>query len=150
MMEREFIMIKPDGVQRGLVGNVISRIEKSGLKIIAIKMLDVSQEQAERHYAIHKGKIFYDGLLKFITSGPVVAIVVEGIEAVKHTRRLIGSTNPIDATPGSIRGDYALEIGRNVVHAGDSIENAINEYQIYFDDCELINYKKIDESWISE
>jgi nucleoside-diphosphate kinase len=150
MMEREFVMIKPDGVQRGLIGNVISRIEKSGLKIIAIKMLNVSQEQAERHYSIHKGKIFYDGLLKFITSGPVVAFIVEGIDAVKHTRRLIGATNPIDATPGSIRGDYALEIGRNVVHAGDSTENALKEYQIYFDDSELVSYKKIDENWIYE
>ncbi len=120
-------MIKPDGFQRGLVGEVISRLEKSGLKIIAIKILEVSREQAERHYAIHKGKTFYEGLIKFITSGPVLAMVVEGRDAIKHTRRLVGATNPIDATPGSIRGDFALEIGRNVVHAADSTENAQKE-----------------------
>ena len=126
-MEREFVMIKPDGVQRGLAGEVISRFEKAGLKIIAIKILEVSQDQAERHYAIHKGKPFYDGLIKFITSSPVLAMVVEGRDAIKHTRRIVGATNPIDATPGSIRGDFALEIGRNVVHAADSTENAHKE-----------------------
>jgi nucleoside-diphosphate kinase len=149
-MEREFVMIKPDGVQRGLVGEVIARLEKAGLKIIAVKMLVVTQEQAEKHYAIHKGKSFYNGLIKFITSGPVIAMVVEGIDAINHTRRLVGATNPTDATPGSIRGDYGLEISRNVVHAGDSIENAIQEYKIYFDEKELISYKKINENWLYE
>ena len=143
-------MIKPDGFQRGLVGEVISRLEKSGLKIIAIKILEVSREQAERHYAIHKGKTFYEGLIKFITSGPVLAMVVEGRDAIKHTRRLVGATNPIDATPGSIRGDFALEIGRNVVHAADSTENAQKEYKIYFDEKELVSYYRIDEIWINE
>ena len=114
-MEREFVMIKPDGVQRGLVGEVISRLEKAGLKIIAIKILEVSREQAERHYAIHKGKTFYDGLIKFITSSPVLAMIVEGRDAIKHTRRIVGATNPNDATPGSIRGDFALEISRNTM-----------------------------------
>ena len=117
-------MIKPDGVQRGLVGEVISRLEKAGLKIIAIKILEVSREQAERHYAIHKGKTFYDGLIKFITSSPVLAMIVEGRDAIKHTRRIVGATNPNDATPGSIRGDFALEISRNIVHAADSTEHA--------------------------
>ena len=149
-MEREFIMIKPDGVQRGLVGEVISRLEKAGLKIIAIKMLKVSQEQAERHYAIHEGKPFYDGLIKFITSSPVLAMVIEGRDAIKHTRRIVGATNPIDATPGSIRGDFALEIGRNVVHAADSTENAQKEYKIYFDEKDLIRYERIDEIWLNE
>jgi nucleoside-diphosphate kinase len=149
-MEKEFIMIKPDGVHRGLVGQVISRIEKAGLKIIAMKMLKISQKQAKEHYAIHQGKTFYDGLIKFITSGPVVAIVVEGKNAVKHTRKLIGATNPIDATPGSIRGDYALDIGRNIVHAGDSRENALKEYKIYFNDTEFVSYRRQDENWIYE
>ena len=143
-------MIKPDGVQRGLIGEVISRLEKAGLKIIAIKMLKVSQEQAERHYAIHEGKPFYDGLIKFITSSPVLAMVIEGRDAIKHTRRIVGATNPIDATPGSIRGDFALEIGRNVVHAADSTENAQNEYKIYFDEKDLIRYERIDEIWLNE
>jgi nucleoside-diphosphate kinase len=143
-------MIKPDGVQRGLVGEVISRFEKAGLKIIAIKILKVTQEQAERHYAIHEGKSFYDGLLKFITSGPVVAMIIEGREAIKHTRRIVGATNPVNAIPGSIRGDFALDIGRNVVHAADSVENAQKEYKIYFEEKELIKYQKIDETWLYE
>jgi nucleoside-diphosphate kinase len=143
-------MIKPDGVQRGLVGEVISRLEKAGLKIIAIKILRVTQEQAEKHYAIHKGKSFYRGLIKFITSEPVLAMVVEGKDAIKHTRRLVGATNPREATPGSIRGDFALEIGRNVVHAGDSVENALMEYRIYFEEKELVNYQRISETWLYE
>jgi nucleoside-diphosphate kinase len=143
-------MIKPDGVQRGLVGEVISRLEKAGLKIIAIKILKVSREQAERHYAIHKGKTFYDGLIEFITSSPVLAMVVKGKDAIKHTRRIVGATNPIDATPGSIRGDFALEIGRNIVHAADSTENAQKEYKIYFVEKELISYERIDEIWLNE
>jgi len=149
-LEHEFIMIKPDGVQRRLVGEVISRLENVGLKIIAIKILKVTEEQAERHYEIHKGKPFYDGLIKFITSGPVVAMVIEGKDAVMYTRKIVGLTNPIDATPGSIRGDLALEIGRNVVHAADSIENAQKEYLIYFERKELVSYQRIDEKWLYE
>ena len=149
-MEIEFVMIKPDGVQRGLVGEVVSKFEKAGLKIIAIKIFVVTREQAERHYAIHEGKSFYDGLIKFITSGPVVAMIIEGKNAIKHTRRIVGSTNPIDATPGSIRGDFALDIGRNIVHAADSIENAQKEYKIYFEEKELIKYDRIDEYWLYE
>ena len=149
-MEREFIMIKPDGVQRGLIGEIITRIEKSGLKIVAIKMLNISKEKAEKHYEVHKGKTFYDGLLKFITSGPVVAMIVEGKEAVRHTRRLVGATDPADATPGSIRGDYALEIGRNIVHAGDTDENAEKEYTIYFQESEIVSYDRIDSHWLYE
>ena len=149
-MEREFIMIKPDGMQRGLAGEVISRIEKVGFKIIGLKLIQVSMKQAEEHYAIHKGKPFYDGLLQYITSGPVIAMVVEGKDAVKVTRKIVGATNPVDAEPGSIRGDYALEIGRNIIHAGDSPENAIIEYKIYFNEEEFLNYKRIDEDWLYE
>ena len=150
MVEREFIMIKPDGMQRGLAGEVISRIEKVGFKIIAMKLLQVSMKQAEEHYAIHKGKPFYDGLLQYITSGPVIAMVVEGKDAVQVTRKIVGATNPVDAEPGSIRGDYALEISRNIIHAADSPENAIVEFKIYFDEEDFLNYRKIDEEWLYE
>ena len=150
MLEREFIMIKPDGVQRGLVGEVIKRLERVGLKVVAMKMIQVTMSQAEEHYAIHKGKPFYEGLLEYITSGPVVAMIVEGRESVKLTRKVVGATNPIDAEPGSIRGDYALEIGRNIIHAGDSPENAIIEYKIYFTEEEILNYEKIDQKWLYE
>ncbi len=149
-MENEFIMVKPDGVQRGLVGEVIRKLEKVGFKIIALKMIQVTQEQAEEHYAVHKGKPFYDGLMKYITSGPVVAMIVRGKEAVKVTRKLVGSTNPIDAAPGSIRGDYALDIGRNIIHAADSAENAKIEANIYFKEEELVEYSRNDETWIYE
>ncbi|MHA1302443.1 MAG: nucleoside-diphosphate kinase [Candidatus Heimdallarchaeaceae archaeon] len=149
-MEREFVMIKPDGVQRGLVGEVISRIEQVGLKIIGLKMLQLSKEMAEEHYQVHKGKPFYEGLIEYITSGPVVAMVVEGKEAVKLTRKLVGATNPIDAVPGSIRGDYAIDIGRNIIHAGDSPENAEIEYKIYFSEEEFVQYSKINEKWLYE
>jgi nucleoside-diphosphate kinase len=143
-------MIKPDGIQRGLVGQIISRFEEAGLKIIGLKMFMVSRKQAERQYAVHKGKSFYEGLIKYITSGPVIAFVVEGKDSVNHVRRIIGATNPADARPGSIRGDFALEIGRNVIHAGDSPKNAVKEYRIYFDDSELVGYSKIDEPWLYE
>lgn len=143
-------MIKPDGVQRNLVGEVISRIEKVGFKIVAMKFHKVTIEQAEKHYAIHKGKPFYEGLLEYITSGPVVSMIIEGKEAVKITRKIVGATDPVGAEPGSIRGDYALEIGRNIIHAADSPENAIIEYKIYFDDSEIQSYERIDKEWIYE
>lgn len=145
-MEREFIMVKPDGVQRARIGDIITRIERAGLKIVAMKTLQVTREQAEKQYAVHKGKPFYAGLIKYITSGPSVAMVVEGRDAVKHTRRLVGATDPHDALPGSIRGDYGLNIERNIVHAADSVENAKTEYSIYFDEKELIVYTRIDEA----
>ncbi len=149
-LEREFIMIKPDGVHRGLIGSVIQRIEHVGFKIIGLKMITVTMEQAKKHYAIHEGKPFYEGLLKYITSGPVVAMVVEGKDAVKITRKIVGATNPVEAEPGSIRGDFALEIGRNIIHAGDSPDNAIFEYEIYFKEEEFSNYEKIDKKWLYE
>jgi nucleoside-diphosphate kinase len=139
-------MVKPDGVQRAHIGDIITRIERAGLKIIAMKILQVTKEQAEKHYAVHKDKPFYEGLIKYITSGPAVAIVVEGRDAVKHTRRLVGATDPHDALPGSIRGDYGLDIERNLIHAADSVENAKMEYSIYIDEEELISYTRIDEA----
>ena len=114
---KTFVMIKPDGVQRGLVGEVIKRIERKGLKIVAMKMMKVSEELASKHYAEHKEKPFFKSLLDYITSGPVVAMVVEGKDAVKVVRTLVGATNPIEALPGTIRGDYGMDIGRNVIHA---------------------------------
>jgi nucleoside-diphosphate kinase len=116
------------------------------LKIVAMKILQVTREQAEKHYAVHKDKPFYEGLIRYITSGPAVAMVVEGWDAVKHTRRLVGATDPHDAIPGSIRGDYGLDIQRNIVHAADSVENSKTEYSIYFDEEELIVYTRIDEA----
>lgn len=145
-MEREFIMVKPDGVQRAHIGDIITRIERVGLKIVAMKILQVTREQAEKHYAVHRERPFYEGLIKYITSGPSVAMVVEGWDAVKHTRRLVGATDPHNAIPGSIRGDYGLDIQRNIVHAADSVENAKTEYSIYFDEEELILYTRIDEA----
>lgn len=139
-------MVKPDGVQRAHIGDIITRIERVGLKIVAMKILQVTREQAEKHYAVHRDRPFYEGLIKYITSGPSVAMVVEGWDAVKHTRRLVGATDPHNAIPGSIRGDYGLDIGRNLVHAADSAENAKTEYSIYFDEEELILYTRIDEA----
>ncbi len=139
-------MVKPDGVQRAHIGDIITRIERAGLKIVAMKILQVTREQAEKHYTVHKDKPFYAGLIKYITSGPAVAMVVEGRDAVKHARRLVGATDPHDALPGSIRGDYGLNIERNIVHAADSVENAKTEYSIYFDEKELIVYTRIDEA----
>ena len=139
-------MVKPDGVQRAHIGDIITRIERAGLKIVAMKILQVTREQAEKHYDVHKDKPFYEGLIKYITSGPAVAMVVEGWDAVKHTRRLVGATDPHDALPGSIRGDFGLDIRRNIVHAADSVENAKTEYSIYFDEEELIVYTRIDEA----
>ena len=145
-MEREFIMVKPDGVQRAHIGDIITRLERVGLKIVAMKILQVTREQAEKHYAVHRERTFYEGLIKYITSGPSVAMVVEGWDAVKHTRRLVGATDPHNAIPGSIRGDYGLDMQRNIVHAADSVENAKTEYSIYFDEKEMILYTRIDEA----
>ncbi len=139
-------MVKPDGVQRAHIGDIITRIERAGLKIVAMKILQVTRDQAKKHYAVHKDKPFYEGLIKYITSGPSVAIVVEGWDAVKHTRRLVGATDPHNTIPGSIRGDYGLDIQRNIVHAADSVDNAKTEYSIYFEEEELIIYTRIDEA----
>jgi len=137
-MERTFVMIKPDGVQRRLIGKVIERLEQSGLKIVAIKFLSVSKELAEKHYEVHKGKPFYDGLIKYITSGPVVAMVIEGMNAIEKVRNLVGATDPQKAMPGTIRGDYAQHIGRNIIHASDAKETAEKEIKLWFSDDEIV------------
>jgi len=149
-MERTFVMIKPDGVQRRLIGKVIERLEQSGLKIVAMKFLHVSKELAEKHYEVHKGKPFYDGLIKYITSGPVVAMVIEGMNAIERIRNLVGVTDPQKAMPGTIRGDFAQHIGRNIIHASDAKETAEKEIKLWFSEDEIIDYEIIDESWVYE
>ena len=131
-MERTLVLVKPDGVRRGLAGEVISRLEQKGLTLVAMELRTLTKETAEQHYAEHKERPFFGELVAFITGGPLVALVVEGPNAVTGTRRLMGVTNPVEATPGSIRGDYALEIGQNLVHGSDSPESAAREITIFF------------------
>lgn len=147
-VERTFIMIKPDGVQRGLIGEIISRFERKGLKLIAAKLLKVSEEQARAHYAEHTGKPFYPSLIDFITSGPVLAMVWQGDDAIQHGRALIGKTNPLEAAAGTIRGDYGIHTNRNLIHGADSRESAEREIAIYFAPDELIDYELAQHHWI--
>lgn len=148
--ERTFLMIKPDAVQRNLIGEIISRIEHKGLRIIGMKFLQVTPELAAKHYEIHKERPFYDGLVKFITSSPALAIVAQGKSAISVGRLLVGSTNPAEALPGTIRGDYGLDIGRNMVHASDSVENAKYEASVYFNDNDLIDWSPVSDEWVYE
>jgi len=143
-------MVKPDGVQRGLVGEVINRIERRGLKIVALRMNTILPDSAKKHYAEHAQKPFFNSLISFITSGPSVSFVVEGKNAVSVMRAINGSTNPVNAATGSIRGDLALDTGRNLVHASDSIESAQREISIHFKESEIVLYSRIDETWIYE
>ena len=150
-VQRTFVAIKPDGVERGLVGEIISRFERRGLKIVGLKMLQVPKAMAETHYGEHKGKPFYEGLVNYITSAPVVAMVLEGKDAVTLARNVIGATNPANAAPGTIRGDFAVEIGRNVVHGSDSPESAVREIGIFFKEGEhLGKWDRTLDKWISE
>ncbi len=149
-LQRTFIAVKPDGVQRGLIGEVISRFERRGLKLVGMKLLQVTKEMAQTHYGEHKGKPFYEGLVSYITSAPVLAIVLEGKDAVSLARQVIGATNPASAAPGTIRGDLAIEIGRNIVHGSDSPESAKREIAIFFQDSEIISWNRTAESWIAE
>lgn len=149
-IERSFVMVKPDAVKRRLIGEIVSRLEKVGLRIVAMRMLQLTKVMAEEHYAIHKDKPFFDDLVKFISSGPVVAMVVEGKDAVKRVRKLAGATKPMEADVGTIRGDLAMEIGRNVVHAADSPENAKIEYSIYFKESDFVKNPMLDEDWVYE
>ncbi len=149
-MERTLVLIKPDGVQRGLIGEVLSRLEKRGLRLVGAKFMHVSQELAETHYAIHQGKPFYDGLIKYITSAPVMAMVWEGPNAIAAVRQTMGSTRPIEAAPGSVRHDFALEVGRNLTHASDSVENGQAEVSLWFTDQELVSWGRALDPWIFE
>jgi len=150
MMERTFVMIKPDGVQRRLIGKILQRFEQAGLKIVAMKFLKVSHELAEKHYEVHKGKPFYESLIKYITSGPVVAMVIEGQNAIERVRKMVGATDPQKAEPGTIRGDFCQHIGRNVIHASDGKETAEKEISLWFSEDEIISYSMGDERWIYE
>ncbi len=149
-MQRTFILVKPDGIQRGKVGEVISRIENKGLKLVALKMLWMDKTMAETHYGVHKGKPFFNGLVKFITSSPLVAAVFEGKDAVDVVRKLMGETDPVKATPGTIRGDFGLDIGQNIVHGSDSIDNAQKEIALFFKDNEIFDYRREIDRWIIE
>ena len=148
--ERTFVMIKPDGVQRGLVGAIVARFERRGLKIVGLRMLTVDDRLAKQHYAEHAAKPFFPNLVGFIESGPVVAMVIEGRDAVAVVRSMVGRTKPIESPPGTIRGDFALDTGRNVIHASDSPESAKREISLYFDKGQLATYTRIDEQWLYE
>lgn len=149
-MERTLVIVKPDGVQRGLAGEIISRFERRGLRIAALKLMQISLELAQRHYAVHKGKPFYEPLLQYITSGPVVVMVLEGKDAIEIVRRTMGATNPAKAAPGTIRADLALETGRNLVHGSDSPETAAFEIPLFFGDGEILSYPRDTDRWIFE
>ncbi|ADY54583.1 nucleoside diphosphate kinase [Syntrophobotulus glycolicus DSM 8271] len=150
MSERTFLLLKPDAIQRGLIGEIISRFEKKGLKLAGLKLLSVSRELAEEHYAEHKGKGFFEPTVSYIMSAPVVAMVWEGPEAVALCRTMMGATNPKNADPGSIRGSYAVDISRNIIHGSDSVESAVREIALYFKSEEILDYAKAGEEWLSE
>jgi nucleoside-diphosphate kinase len=143
-------MIKPDAVQRGLVGEIIARFEKKGMKIIAMKLVSVSKELAEKHYSVHKGKPFFEPTVKYITSSPVVTMVLEGVNAIETVRSMMGATDPQKASVGTIRGDYAQFIGRNIVHGSDGKETAEFEINLWFKPEEIAEYSRIDEQWLTE
>ncbi|MEM1370148.1 MAG: nucleoside-diphosphate kinase [Cyanobacteria bacterium P01_H01_bin.15] len=149
-MERTFLMIKPDGVQRALVGEIIQRFEKKGFKLVGLKQLSVSRELAESHYAVHKERPFFQGLVEFITSAPVVAMVWEGDGVVSSARKIIGATNPLNSEPGTIRGDFGLDIGRNLIHGSDAIETANTEIALWFKEDELCTWEPSIQSWLVE
>jgi nucleoside-diphosphate kinase len=147
-MERSLVLIKPDAIQRGLAGIIISRLERRGLKIVAMKMLQMDKTLAQRHYAVHKGKPFFNDLVAFITSSPIIAAVFEGDRAIEAIRQAMGSTDPAKAAPGSIRGDFGLDIQQNLVHGSDSAENAVQEINIFFKPGEIISYQRDIDKWI--
>ena len=149
-MQRTLVIIKPDAVQRGLIGEIIARFERRGLKIVAMKLMQIDETLARRHYAVHEGKPFFAGLIDYITSAPVVVMAIEGPKAIEMVRRTMGATNPLEAVPGTIRADYATEIGRNLVHGSDGAETAAHELALFFDDDELLQWKRDTDDWIFE
>ncbi|NMC52688.1 MAG: nucleoside-diphosphate kinase [Chloroflexi bacterium] len=148
-MEQTFVLIKPDGVQRGLMGEIFSRLEKRGLKLVAAKFMQVSQELAETHYGAHKGKPFYNGLIKYITSAPVMAMIWEGPGAIALVRQTMGATNPAEADPGTIRHDLAIVTSRNLTHASDGPESAATEIALWFSNHEILTWDRSVEDWIT-
>ncbi|KAF5419840.1 MAG: Nucleoside diphosphate kinase [Candidatus Methanogaster sp.] len=149
-MEQTFVMIKPDGVQRGLIGEITSRIERKGLRIVAMRMCQVTDEAARRHYAEHVEKPFFNSLIEFITSSPAVPMIVEGADAVSVMRTIAGATDPKEALVGTIRGDFGLDVGRNLIHSADSLESAKGEIAIHFTEDEVVLYERAEEFWVYE
>ena len=148
MTERTLVLVKPDGVQRLLTGRIVARYEERGLKIVGLKLVQVDRALAERHYAVHREKPFFSGLVDFITSGPLVALALEGPNAIAVVRAINGATRPHEAAPGTIRGDFALETAQNIVHASDSAETAASELQLWFDAAELHEYARDVDRWV--
>lgn len=149
-MERTFLMIKPDGVQRNLVGEIIQRFETKGFTLVGLKMMQVSGELAEKHYAVHKERPFFRSLVDFITSSPVVAMVWEGEGVIASARKIIGATNPLNAEPGTIRGDFGISVGRNLIHGSDGPDTAKDEVSLWFSDAELANWTPAITPWVVE
>ena len=150
MAERTLIIVKPDAVQRGLTGEIIKRFEQRGLRIVGMKFMQVSKELAEKHYAVHRERPFFKSLVDYIISAPVVVMALEGTDAVKAARNTIGATKPSESAAGTIRGDFALEIGRNLVHGSDSVENGVIEVANFFSDAELVSWGRNTDTWIFE
>ena len=150
ILERTLVIVKPDGVQRGLIGEIIHRLERRGLKLVGLKLMQVTPELAKTHYAEHVGKPFFEGLVSYITSSPVAVAVFEGKKAIETVRTTMGATNPVNAAPGTIRGDFGVEIGRNLVHGSDGPESAAREISIFFKEDELLNYSRATDQWIME
>lgn len=149
-MQQTLVLVKPDAMQRGLAGEIISRLERRGLKIVAMKMLQMDRNLAQRHYAVHEGKAFFPGLIEYITSCPIIAIVFEGPRAIEAARNAMGATDPINAASGTIRGDLALEMGRNLIHGCDSEENAAVEIALFFSPEEILSYSRQIDKWVTE
>lgn len=147
-MEKSLVLIKPDAIQRGLAGEILSRLERRGLKIVAVKMLHMDRKLAQRHYAIHKGKAFFNDLVEFITSAPLIAIVFQGKNAVEIIRQMMGETDPAKAPSGTIRGDFGIDVGHNLVHGSDSVENACKEIGLFFSAEEIFDYERELDTWI--
>ncbi len=149
-MEHTLIIIKPDAVQRGLIGEIVTRFERRGLRIAALKLIHIDESLARRHYAIHEGKPFYEPLIRYITSSPVVVMVLEGNDAIEIARRTMGATKPSEAAPGTIRADFSLEVGRNLVHGSDGPETAAFEVPLFFTEDEILSYERDTDRWIFE
>ncbi|HEY9794504.1 MAG TPA: nucleoside-diphosphate kinase, partial [Leptolyngbyaceae cyanobacterium] len=149
-LERTFLMVKPDGVQRNLVGEIIRRLETKGFTLVGLKLMNVSRELAEQHYAVHKERPFFPGLVEFIISGPVVAMVWEGDGVIASARKMIGATNPLTAEPGTIRGDYGVTVGRNLIHGSDAPETAQSEIGLWFKEEELVSWQPTLTPWLYE
>src|SRR3954469_12917297 len=147
-MEKTFLMVKPDGVQRNLIGEIVSRFEKKGFQLVGGKLMSISQELAEEHYGEHKERPFFGELVDFITSGPVFAMVWQGENVISTARQMMGSTNPKDAAPGTIRGDFGITVGKNVIHGSDSQESAVREIGLFFNESEVVEYSKLINEWI--